>query len=184
MYGNRIRLLRKENNMTQMELCNAIGIKRSVLTKYELEQVEPGLEVINKLCDFWGVSIDYLVGRSNIRYSKFSSEKEIIKDFLNELEKIPIKPDKDGLYVLLRNFEISLSRYQDYTEQCELLFESLNNLIIYSNSLIDYKKEDGMFGPEILSAYQETIKDIVDYLNKVIDALFDKKIGAKNNSSR
>lgn len=63
----RIRELRKEECETQVQVADAIGIAESHYQKYERGASLPNLENTWKLADHFGVSIDYLVGRSEER---------------------------------------------------------------------------------------------------------------------
>ena len=63
----RIRELRKEGRETQVQVADAIGIAESHYQKYERGASLPNLENTWKLADHFGVSIDYLVGRSDER---------------------------------------------------------------------------------------------------------------------
>ena len=63
----RLRELRKEEYETQMQVASAIGIAESHYQKYERGASLPSLENIWKLADHFGVSIDYLVGRTEER---------------------------------------------------------------------------------------------------------------------
>ena len=63
----RIRELRKERCETQLQVANALGIAESHYQVYERGTGLPNLENIWKLADHFGVSIDYLVGRSDER---------------------------------------------------------------------------------------------------------------------
>lgn len=57
-----IRRLRKEAEMTQKELADALGISSSNVTKYEKGQLEPSLAIIKNLCRIFNVSSDELLG--------------------------------------------------------------------------------------------------------------------------
>lgn len=65
--GDRIKQLRKELNMKRVELAQQIGVTYSALSKYETNEREPDYETLKKLARIFNVSIDYLVGYSNIR---------------------------------------------------------------------------------------------------------------------
>ena len=60
----RIRELRKEQGETQVQVANALGIAESHYQVYERGASLPNLENTWKLADHFGVSIDYLVGRT------------------------------------------------------------------------------------------------------------------------
>lgn len=64
---DRIRGLRKELGETQVQVADALGIAESHYQKYERGASLPNAENLWKLADHFGVSIDYLVGRSDER---------------------------------------------------------------------------------------------------------------------
>lgn len=63
----RLRELRKEKCETQVQVAAGVGIAEQQYQKYERGAGLPNLENIWKLADHFGVSIDYLVGRSEER---------------------------------------------------------------------------------------------------------------------
>ncbi len=66
-FGQRLKLLRKERHMTQKEIAELLGRTDRQVQALEAGRVNvPGLTLI-KLADFFDVSIDYLVGRSEER---------------------------------------------------------------------------------------------------------------------
>lgn len=63
---NRIQELRKKYNMQQSELAEIIGVTDKSISCYETGRSNPSLEGACKLADFFGVTIDYLLGRDDI----------------------------------------------------------------------------------------------------------------------
>ena len=64
---NRIKSLRKEFNMGQQELADKIGVAKSTIAMYENGTRKPSIKVLFKLSDIFNCSIDYILGKSNIR---------------------------------------------------------------------------------------------------------------------
>jgi transcriptional regulator with XRE-family HTH domain len=64
---DRLRNLRNEKDLTQQDLADFLGITRPAYTAYESGRRQPDNETLSKLADFFGVSVDYLLGRTNIR---------------------------------------------------------------------------------------------------------------------
>ena len=62
MYGERIRELRKERNMSQKQLGEAIGVDFRTVSFWETERYEPNITQIIKLCKLFQVESDYLLG--------------------------------------------------------------------------------------------------------------------------
>ena len=64
MIFENIRNLREDNDKTQQEIADYLNIKQTTYSKYELGKINISIEVFIKLADYYGVSVDYLVGRS------------------------------------------------------------------------------------------------------------------------
>lgn len=64
---NRLRMLRQELNLTQLELGKKVGVSKSNISKYEAGDVEIGNELLFAFAELFGVTTDYLLGFSNIR---------------------------------------------------------------------------------------------------------------------
>lgn len=59
---NRIRQLRKEQGMKQIELSKLMGISQATLSGWENERFDPDINAITRLATIFGVTIDYLLG--------------------------------------------------------------------------------------------------------------------------
>ena len=60
----RIRALRKELGETQVQVAKAVGVSSRYYQNLELGENLPGIECFIALADHFGVSLDYLAGRS------------------------------------------------------------------------------------------------------------------------
>lgn len=61
---NNLKKLRKEAGLTQISLQMKTGIEQALLSKFENGERVPPTETLIVLADFYGVSIDYIVGRT------------------------------------------------------------------------------------------------------------------------
>ena len=59
--GEKLRLLREEKHLTQLQVANKVGVSKATISAYETASKAPSLEVIIRLARFYGVSVDYLV---------------------------------------------------------------------------------------------------------------------------
>ncbi len=64
-FCKRLKALRQENKINQTDLGKEIGISLKQIQRYESNDSEPTLSVLLHLADFFDVSLDYLVGRSD-----------------------------------------------------------------------------------------------------------------------
>lgn len=75
----RLKELRIEKSLFQKDVAAYLGIDRTTYVKYESGASEPPIETLIRLCNYYGVSLDYLVGRSN--------EKEVPADEADRARK-------------------------------------------------------------------------------------------------
>ncbi len=61
-FGTRLKNLRKQAGLTQQQLATQLGITKSVVSFYELQERSPSPEVLTKLAAIFHVSADYLLG--------------------------------------------------------------------------------------------------------------------------
>ena len=66
-FARNLRYLRSEREMTLRELAEALGIGRSTLSEYENAETDPSLTVVKKIADYFGESVDWLVGDTKKR---------------------------------------------------------------------------------------------------------------------
>lgn len=68
-FSERLRTLRQEKGVSQAELAAAIGLGPSAISNYEQPGKRyPPLKTLKKLAEYFGCSVDYLIGRTNYRY--------------------------------------------------------------------------------------------------------------------
>lgn len=63
-FARTLSLLRQERGLRQREAAEALGISQGLLSHYENGNREPGLDFVCKACSFYGVTADYMLGRS------------------------------------------------------------------------------------------------------------------------
>lgn len=64
MYSLRIRDLREDNDLTQQAVASQLHIHQTTYSDYERGNLNIPVPILHKLADFYGVSIDYLLGRT------------------------------------------------------------------------------------------------------------------------
>lgn len=61
-FSSKLKKARLKCGFTQMEVCKETNISQSNLTKYENGKLEPSIETLGILADFYNVSVDWLLG--------------------------------------------------------------------------------------------------------------------------
>ena len=64
----RLKLLRKEKNLTQLKLALDLNMSQNTISRYETGEREAGYAELIKIADYFNVSIDYLLERTDERY--------------------------------------------------------------------------------------------------------------------
>ena len=88
MIGKRIKELRAQKDVTQKELADFIGLTPKMISFYEKEERFPPHDIILKLSDFFDVSTDYLLGKSNVRDIKSNDNLIVIKENEKDVEEL------------------------------------------------------------------------------------------------
>lgn len=61
----RIRELRVDCGLQQKQIAQDLHLSKQVYSNYELGQREPSIDMLGKLADYFGVTVDYLIGRDD-----------------------------------------------------------------------------------------------------------------------
>lgn len=93
MNGKILKKLRLECDLTQEQLSKEIGVSPSTVRMIELGKREGSNEVVDKIADYFDVSLDYLNGRTDKR----NIDEQRIDDFLNALIKDGIIKDPNNI---------------------------------------------------------------------------------------
>lgn len=93
-----LKLLREERGLKQKEAADGMGVAQALLSHYENGKRECGLEFLIRASDFYGVSIDYLLGRTSSRTGLIISEDELPESSISE----NFDGNPKGVPVLLR----------------------------------------------------------------------------------
>ena len=62
--ANRIRELRKQKGITMKQLGASLGLAESTISQYETGHREPDIKTLTKLAEYFGVTVDYLLGNT------------------------------------------------------------------------------------------------------------------------
>lgn len=79
-FGQRLKKLREENNLTQDQFAKIINKSRSSIAGYEIGDREPDFNTAQLIAQFFNVSLDYLLSFSNIR-NPYNDESQFPIEF-------------------------------------------------------------------------------------------------------
>lgn len=147
---NRIKFCREELGLSQSEFANKIGLTQQSISLYEKGDRKPSQDVLEALADFFKVSIDYLLGKTDVRNVK----KNI--DIADTPTKIPVVGKiSAGLPILatenIEGYEYAPSMY--IKDGCEYFYLKVTgdsmNLKFNDGDLLLIQKQDDLENDEI-----------------------------------
>lgn len=62
-----LKVLRQEHGISQQRLADAIQVSQPSINKYENHNIEPDIAILTRMANYFNTSIDYIVGRTDIR---------------------------------------------------------------------------------------------------------------------
>lgn len=127
MFGERLKQLRTEKGLFQKELAKILGVSAGAIGMYENGKRTPDFEILNKIADYFNVSVDYLLGRTDIRAQ--------IKDKYTGAELVDLVPDEWKPVIK----EIDEIIFKDKIKKSDIKPE---DLIIALKTITAYKKSN------------------------------------------
>lgn len=95
-FSQRLKQLRQDKHLTQAQVAARIGVTASMVSSYETDIRLPSFEVMVRIADLFGVTVDYLLCREDKRFLDISfltdEEASVVCDMVNLLmkrQKIP-----------------------------------------------------------------------------------------------
>jgi len=95
LVSNNIKYLRKQMHLTQEQLAEKIGIKRSLLGAYEEGRADPRLNNLQRMADIYGVTVDMLIGRDITKMSDEELKGQQVKKKDSPLKILAITVDEN-----------------------------------------------------------------------------------------
>ncbi len=86
-FGNRLKTLRENHNLSQKEFANILNIANSTLSQYESDKRVPSDEVKLQIAKYFNVTTDYLLGNETKNKEQNSQDKDE-KDIAKSMKKL------------------------------------------------------------------------------------------------
>lgn len=159
-FGERLVELRKEKGYTRETFAEELGISKYTLRNYELSVNDPGSNFLMQISDFFNVSIDYLLCRTNDReqifsYNLKSSEYKHIEKYrsLDTLGRETVNTVLDCEFERINAINDLKAQYE------ELKSRTVKRAVTYSN--------------ELIAAHERTDIDVTEEMKKHDDDIMN-----------
>jgi transcriptional regulator with XRE-family HTH domain len=124
MIGKRIKLLRTEKDVTQKELADFLGLTPKMISFYEKGERFPPHDIISKLSDYFNVTTDYLLCKTDKKNTsdEIDEEKDIEKAIDELLQQDDLMlcgqiADEDDLIALRNSLRLTIDILQKKNEK-------------------------------------------------------------------
>ncbi len=78
-FSEKLKMLRKENNLTQEELAKKLYVSRTAISKWETDMGYPSLETLKQIAEMFNTSIDSLLTNQDMQNKKMLEKKQALK---------------------------------------------------------------------------------------------------------
>lgn len=104
-FGKKLRSLRQEKKLSQVELSKKLNVTSQALSQYELGKRIPDAEMIIRIADFFDVSVDYLLDRTNERITVDNIKAILASDpaFARALDKLTTRKELQELFKVTKD---------------------------------------------------------------------------------
>lgn len=144
VYNEILKELRERNNVKQKELAEILGITRSLYGRYENEHTIIPTKYLNKICNYFEVSFDYIFNFTN---------KMIYQNEKNDIDK-----------------KLSGMRLKEFRKEHKLTQDALSNILKVSRTTItEYERGTNIIATPFLYTICKEYRISADYLLGKID---------------
>ncbi|MBP3928356.1 MAG: helix-turn-helix transcriptional regulator [Peptostreptococcaceae bacterium] len=126
-FGKRFKEARKEKRLTQEQLADKFHLKKSSISRYENDKQMPEVNLLKEFADFFGVTVDYLLGSESIKTEDLNTKNS---------SNILFENAQDAMAFILKQPSIMAFGVPDLTD--EEIIEFANDILSHIK-LVSYK---------------------------------------------
>lgn len=88
MFAKILKTLRKENDTTQCELAEKLGVKQSTVSSWEIGRFRPTFEQVIAISNIFNTTTDYLLGKSDSESNYVYTDSKTLQAFYSDFGKL------------------------------------------------------------------------------------------------
>ncbi len=171
-FAQRLKTLRKERGITQQQLADGVGLSKGGLSYYENAGRTPDISILERFADYFGVTTDYLLGRTNAQTQKAKLQAVCNHTGLSDKSVNLLSDLKENSPVQLRTVNFLLEQAE---EDMDIVY-SLDDTDNYEGSILNavvrylnrYKGYDDYLADALSSADEGITSAIQNALHQLI----------------
>lgn len=98
-----LKKLRAEHRISQQQLGECIGVSQQSVNKYENHNIEPDIQTLTAIADFFQVSVDYLIGHDDTEYPEECTRNAEETDLLLHYRRLSPR-QRDSIRQIIENY--------------------------------------------------------------------------------
>lgn len=156
MIGKRIKTLRDERGISQAELAAALGVSRMTVNNYENEKRVPDIGFAMNAANYFGVTVEYLSGRTEYRYKddiEVSMKKA--EELFRAMEKLPQRESQAMVSYLIETLDKAI----EMEMPSDTLYVLSNCCIQMRGLLYEYDKLQKSIVPPIVELKRRKVPE-------------------------
>jgi len=176
MIGRRIKTLRDEKGLSQAALASALGVSRMTVNNYENEKRAPDIDFAMNAADYFGVTVEYLTGRTEYRYKDdIAVSLDKVEKLFRTMEKLPQRESQAMVSYLIE----ALEKAVEMEMSSDTLYVLSNCCIQMRGMLYEYEKLQKSIVPPIVELKRRKVPEsqirlaVQDKPRAVYDTAFD-----------
>ena len=114
-FSSRIRELRRKKGYSQQDFAEAFGVGQSTVANWETGNRETDFQTLQKLADFFDVSVDYLIGRTKYKHGEILEGEKLPKELQGLDIKIEVIREVADSGLTEKQIKRALKLYKLYT---------------------------------------------------------------------
>ncbi|GMQ58959.1 hypothetical protein AN1V17_33560 [Vallitalea sediminicola] len=176
MFSERLKLLRKNKNLSQKDLAKTLNISPSTIGMYEQGRRQPDTKTLQHIANYYGVSIDYLLGQTD-NSIPYSIKRVPLKDRLKEIRitnKLNAK-EFGGKFGIAES-TISLYESGKRNPNKELLIKIADNFNISTDYLLGRTDNPTPYNKKVNSNdrhIDKRLNELIEEVEKTDNLIFD-----------
>ncbi|MFJ3386331.1 MULTISPECIES: helix-turn-helix domain-containing protein [unclassified Lysinibacillus] len=182
-FGERLRSLRKDVDYSLRKMADELGISFSALGKYERNEHQPDFDTLEKIAEYFGVSIDWLLGRTDI---KTYDEKVFFNDVNHLANKLTtMEPEKRRIVVNIIDqiYLIIHSHIDDKDTKSLVVIKQIISQLHSLDNGIEKSNFQRLLGVEVSADAIDFLSKHKNEINLLLDDLFKIYLEKKSSQS-
>lgn len=177
MFGERLKRLRENNEMSKVKMGEILNMTASAYAFYETEKNSPSLNTLIKIAQFFDVSVDYLLGLTDIAEPHYVKLSPMQSDFINQFDTFtPEELEILEIYNNLnQNLKDNLYNYSDFCLQLEAKIRTKNVTTLNASKSHNTPHQEEQRQENLKSFHERTL--YVQLKNEIKDKIKEKTNG-------